>query len=81
MTYIFEAFIYLFVCLFIYLFILETGEVKEKERERNMDMKEKHQSVVSLACPDQEPNLKPRHVPQPEIKQTTFHWRGLAPTY
>ena len=55
---------------FIYLF-LERGKRREKERERNIDLREKHQSVASrrppagdLAhnpgmCPDWESNQRP----------------------
>ena len=38
--------------VFIYLF-LERGERREKERERNTDVREKHQSVASCTCHDQ----------------------------
>ena len=36
---------------------------REREGERNIDMKEKHLLVASCMCPDQGPTLQPRHVP------------------
>ena len=45
----------------IYLF-LERGEGRKKERERNIDVREKHLLVASLTCPDVGPNPKLRHV-------------------
>ena len=41
-----------FKFLNFYLF-LERGEGREKEKERNINVREKHQSVASLLCPDQ----------------------------
>ena len=46
---------------FIYLF-LERGEGREKERERNIDVREKHQSVAPCTWPIQGPNPQPKHV-------------------
>ena len=43
-----------------YLLSLETSE--RTERERNIDMKEKHGWVASCMYSDQGPNLQPRHV-------------------
>ena len=37
--------------------------VKEKERERNIDVREKHQSVACCTHPDWGLNLQPRYVP------------------
>ena len=45
-----------------YLF-LEKGEGKKKERERNIDVREKHWSVASHTHPDWRLNLQPRPVP------------------
>ena len=45
------------------LLILERGEGREREWERNIDVREKHRSVASHMCPVGEPNLQPRHVP------------------
>ena len=50
---IFKAFIYLF---------LGKEEGRENERERSMDVREKHQLVVSYMHPDQGLNPQPRHV-------------------
>ena len=38
-------------------FIFRRGEGKEKERVRNTDVREKHQSVTSWIYPDWGPNL------------------------
>ena len=54
----------------IFFFILERGEEGEKERERIINVREKHRSVVSCTCPDWGTNLQPRHVP----------WLGIKPT-
>ena len=34
-----------------------------KQRERNMDVREKHRSVASRTCPDQGWNPQPTYVP------------------
>ena len=47
---------------FTYLF-LERGEGREKERKRNFDVKEKHQSSASSVYSDLGPSPQPRHVP------------------
>ena len=47
---------------FLNLF-LERGEGRGEERERNIDVRQKHQSVASPTLPDQGLNLQPRHVP------------------
>ena len=46
--YIFKDFIHLF---------LERGERRKKERERNSEVREKHQSVASRSHPNLGPNL------------------------
>ena len=60
--------IYFLKILFIYYFFSERGEGRKKERERNIDMQEKHQLVASCTpppgdlvhnpdlCPDRESN-------------------------
>ena len=53
---------------FTYLFLERRGE-KEKERERNIDVREKHHSVASHKRPDGGLNLHLRPVP----------WRGTEP--
>ena len=47
---------------FIYLF-LERGEGRGKEREKNINVREKHRSVVSHTCPDQESTWRPFALP------------------
>ena len=42
---------------------LEREERREKERERNIIVRQKYQSIASCMCPNQGPNLRPRHVP------------------
>ena len=49
---------------------------REAETERNINMREKYQSVPSCLHPDQEPNLKPRHMPWPGIEPATFRFMG-----
>ena len=61
-----------FICLFVCLF-LEREDWMEKERKRNIDVREKHQLVAFL-------NLQPRHVPRPGIKQVTFCFARQRPT-
>ena len=36
---------------------------REREREGNTNVREKHQSVVSHRCPNWGSNLQPRYVP------------------
>ena len=50
---------------FIYLFIYlsERGEGREKERERNIDVREKHQLGASHTCSNWGQNPQSRHVP------------------
>ena len=60
---------------FTYLF-LERGEGREKERETNINVWEKHQLVASCTHPDWGPGPQPRHVPWPRIKPATFLFAG-----
>ena len=39
------------------------GGGRERERERNIDVGEKHRSVACHMHSDQGPNMQPRHVP------------------
>ena len=41
----------------------ERKRQKEREGERNIKVREKHQSVVSPTCDNQGSNLQPRYVP------------------
>ena len=63
--------LFLFFKDFIYLF-LDTREEREKEGERNIDVREKHRSIASRMCPAQGPNLKSRHVPWTGIEPAAF---------
>ena len=69
------------------LFILrEREEGREKEKDRNIDAREKHLwvascTVGSCTCPDPGPNQQPRHVPWLAIEQaTTLSFAGWDPT-
>ena len=57
-----------------YNLLLERGEA----RERNTDVREKHQSVASSTCPDWGPNLQPRYVPWPGIELVIFCFVGVC---
>ena len=57
---------------FIYL-LLERGEGREKERERNNNVREKHWLGASHTCPDRGSNLQPRHVPWLGIELAAFY--------
>ena len=41
----------------------EKGREGERERERNIDVRERHRRVASHVCLHWGPNLQPRHVP------------------
>ena len=69
-----------FFFFFRFYLFLERGEGREKKRERNMDVREKHWLVASYTSADQGPNLQPRHVPRPGIGLATFHFVGWCPT-
>ena len=58
----------------------EKGEGREKERERNINVREIHWLVASHMHPDQGPNLKPRHVPWLKIEPITLHFAECCPT-
>ena len=71
-----------------YLF-LERGEEREKERERNISVREKHQSVASCMCltedrscnPGMRPEGKSNRLPfslQNDVQPTEPHWSGLV---
>ena len=36
---------------------------RDREMERNIDVREKHQSLASCMCSDWGPNPQPKHVP------------------
>ena len=56
--------------------VLERGKGREGERERSINMREKHQLLASCTHPNQGPNPKPRHVPRRGIKPATFWFMG-----
>ena len=53
---------------FIYLF-LERGEGRQKERERDIDVRERHPSVASGRCPSWGPNPQPGVCPDKELNR------------
>ena len=55
---------------------LERGEGRERGRERNIDLREKHWLVTSCTCPDQGPNPKPRPVTSLGIDPVNFQFTG-----
>ena len=63
---------------FIYLF-LERGKGREEERERNVDVSEKHCLVASCTHHIQGPNLQPRHVLWLGIELVTFCFCRMMP--
>ena len=72
--------------LFIYFF-RDRGEGKEKDMERNINVREKHRSVASCTCPtrdqtcnpgtcpDWESNLQPFTL-QDNVQPPEPHWSG-----
>ena len=65
---------------FIYLF-LERGEGREKERGRNIDMQEKHQSAASCTPPTGDLAYDPGICPDRELNQQPFSlWDDTQPT-
>ena len=52
----------------------------ERQRKRNIDVKEKHRSVASCMPSDQGSNSQPRYVPGPGIEPATFWFMGHTPT-
>ena len=69
-----------FLNLFIYLF-LESGEGREKKREKNTDGREKHGSVPSHIYLQWGLNLQPTHVPRLGVKPETFVGHNWATTW
>ena len=64
-------FIYVFLKDAIYLF-LERGEVGEKQRERNINMREKHGLFASCMCPDWDLTHNPGMCPDQESTSDFF---------
>ena len=62
-------------CVRFYLFIFREGEGKEKERGRNISVREKHQSVASQRHPDWELNRWPFALWN-DAQLTEPHWSG-----
>ena len=63
-----------------YLFIFERGEGREKERERNIDVREKLRSVASHAPLLGTQPAETRPVPWPGTEPVTFCFSGWCPT-
>ena len=64
---------------FLILFIFRE-KWREKERERNTYVREKHRLIVPHMNPNQGPNLQLWHVPWPGNEPTTFCSIGCCPT-
>ena len=58
------------------MFIDFREEGGERVRERDIDVREKHQMVASCMCPDQGSNPQPRYVLQLGIELATFWCSG-----
>ena len=71
-----EAFSLIFIFIKIFnddFIVLEGGERRGRERERNIDVQEKHQLVAPFShTPSRGPGLQPRHVPWPGTEPATF---------
>ena len=61
------------VFLLLKILLIFRERRREKERERNIEVREKCPAVASRRCPDQGPNLRPRHVPDRKS-----NWRPFA---
>ena len=59
-----------------FIYSLIEGEGREKERERNIEVREKYQSVASRMCP----NYNPGMCPEQEMKPATFRFVEWHPT-
>ena len=71
-----KVLIYVFIFKdFIYL-LLERGEGREEEKEKNINVWEIHPSVASCTPPNSRPGPQPRHVPWPGIEQVSFQFAG-----
>ena len=64
---------------FLYLFF-ERGKRREKERERSINVREKHWSVASPMCPNWGLNMHPRLRPDRESNWQPFVLWDDAPT-
>ena len=53
---------------------------REGERERNIDVREKHWSIASLKCPDQEQNPQPKYMPDWESNLWHLDAQDDSPT-
>ena len=58
------------------LLILERGEGRMRETERNINIREKRRWDTSRMSPNWRLNPQPRHVPYPGIKRVTFQFMG-----
>ena len=58
-----------FFLLRFYLFILKRGEDREKERERNINVREKHRLAASHMSPNWDQAHNPGMCPDPEWNQ------------
>ena len=59
-----------------YVFIDSRERGRERKRERNIDVRQKHWLVASRMCANQESTPKHRYVPRPGIEPATFWGMG-----
>ena len=64
----------------LFIYFLEREEGREKEKERNSDVREKHRLVASRMHTIRGLNLQPRHVPWLGTKPATFSFVRWCPT-
>ena len=64
------------ICLDMFIDFREREGGREREREKERDVRDKHQSVASPKCPDQGSNLQPRYVLWPGIIPAIFWCTG-----
>ena len=74
-----EDFLFMYFKDFIYLF-LEGGDRREKERKRNINVRQKHQSVASCMLPTGDLVPKSRTRPDQESKMATFQFADAQTT-
>ena len=58
--------------MILFIYFLERGEGREKEKERNINVREIHQSVASHTCPAGGPSCDPGRWPDWELNWQPF---------
>ena len=62
--------------VYVYVCVWERERERKRKGEREIDVREKHQSIASYMYPDWGLNLQPRYVPWQRIKTITFLCTG-----